>query len=49
LVCIDTEIDEPTIENSSSTPAIIQIQVIFEVQHLPYRTSRLFQLIRLYC
>jgi len=25
------------------------VLVIFEVQHLPYRTSRLFQLIRMFC
>lgn len=59
LVCIDTECDKPTRENPSSVPAIIQIQVIFEedwsnlfiveVQHLPYRTSRLFQLIQIFC
>lgn len=59
LFSIDTESDRPTRKNPNSIPALIQVQAIIdkqqstvlllEVQHLPPRSSYLFQSIRTLC
>ena len=59
LYCIDTELDKPTRLNPHSTPALIQVQaihdmnystvILIEVQHLPSSSSSLFHSIQQLC
>jgi len=52
LFMVDTESDKPTRENPRSTPALLQVQAIYnntfstvfivEVQHLPHHSTPLF-------